>query len=190
MENKDILIFASVDPETIKDFQEYAERQSKHLVRLDDKVITDYIKGSEQANKDQSAVTIESFLSDETNKKETETKALALFNLITHNGDIKTADERIFKKTEIVKRTNLTNRTLGELLDLFSLFGLVEFTRGNYEFRFTFNNETKAATALVDITNTLAMLSQNVGRYLALIPEEEREQKRQEIKDLIERLGC
>lgn len=188
MENKDVLIFGSVDPETIKDFQEYAERHGKRLVHLDDKVIVDYLEGQEQASKTTSAVTIESFLSDEGNKKETETKALALFNLITHNGDIKTANERIFTKSEIVKRTNLTNRTLGELLDLFNLFGLVEFTRGSYEFKFTFDDEIKAGTALVDVTNTLAMLAQNIGRYLALIPEEERETKRTEVRSLIEKL--
>lgn len=189
MENKkaeDIIIAASTEQSVIDGLEDFARQRGKHLVLLNDKVITDYIKSTEQAEK-QPPKTVESFLQNEKNREEAETKAIALFNLITHNGDILTAKDRVFKKSYVTKRTNLTHKTLGELLTLFSLFGLIDWKKGDYEFSFVFSKEVRQASALADITNTTTMLNQNIVRYLSQFSDVEKKEKLNDIrKEIIE----
>lgn len=189
MENKkeeDIIIAASTEQSVIDGLEDFARQRGKHLVLLNDKVITDYIKSTEQAEK-QPPKTVESFLQNEKNREEAETKAIALFNLITHNGDILTAKDRVFKKSYVTKRTNLTHKTLGELLTLFSLFGLIDWKKGDYEFSFVFSKEVRQASALADITNTTTMLNQNIVRYLSQFSDVEKKEKLNYIrKEIIE----
>lgn len=187
MENKkseDIIIAASIEKSVIDGLEDFARQRGKHLVLLDDKVITDYIKGTERAE-NQPSQTVDSFLQNDKNREEAETKAIALFNLITHNGDILTAGDKVFKKSDITKRTNLTHKTLGELLTLFSLFGLIEWKKGDYEFSFVFSKEVRQASALADITNTTTMLNQNIVRYLSQFSDEEKKTKFNEIRETI-----
>lgn len=183
----DILIFGALEQRTIDAVKKIADEQSLHLVQLDDKVITDYLKGTEKAASDPGMITVEDFLSDEKNKEDAETKALALFNLITHNGDVLTSQDRVFRKADITKKTNLTHKTLGELLQLFSLFGLIEFKKGDYEFSFVFDKNVRQASALADITNTIVMLNQNIVRYLTQFSDNEKKGKFEEIKNEIDK---
>lgn len=187
MENKkaeDIIIAASMEQSVIDGLEDFARQRDKHLVLLDDKVITDYIKGTERAEK-QHHQTVDSFLQSEKNREEAETKAIALFNLITHNGDILTSGDKVFKKSDVTKRTNLTHKTLGELLTLFSLFGLIEWKKGDYEFSFVFSKDVRQSSALADITNTITMLNQNIVRYISQFSDEEKKQKFSEIRGTI-----
>lgn len=187
MENKkaeDIIIAASTEQSVIDGLEDFARQRGKHLVLLDDKVITDYIKGTERSE-NQPPQTVESFLQSNKNREEAETKAIALFNLITHNGDMLTAGDKVFKKSDITKRTNLTHKTLGELLTLFSLFGLIEWKKGDYEFSFVFSKEVRQASALADITNTTTMLNQNIVRYLSQFSDEEKKTKFSEIRETV-----
>ena len=187
MENKkaeDIIIAASMEQSVIEGLEDFARQRDKHLVLLDDKVITDYIKGTERAEK-QHHQTVDSFLQSEKNREEAETKAISLFNLITHNGDILTSGDKVFKKSDVTKRTNLTHKTLGELLTLFSLFGLIEWKKGDYEFSFVFSKDVRQSSALADITNTITMLNQNIVRYISQFSDEEKKQKFSEIRGTI-----
>lgn len=187
MENKkaeDIIIAASMEQSVIDGLEDFARQRDKHLVLLEDKVITDYIKGTERAEK-QHHQTVDSFLQSEKNREEAETKAIALFNLITHNGDILTSGDKVFKKSDVTKRTNLTHKTLGELLTLFSLFGLIEWKKGDYEFSFVFSKDVRQSSALADITNTITMLNQNIVRYISQFSDEEKKQKFSEIRGTI-----
>ena len=181
---KDILIFAAVEQETIDAVKKIADERSIHLVQLDDKVITDYLKGTEQRNNDGS-MTLDEFVANDKNREEAETKAISLFNLITHNGDILTSADKVFKKSDITKRTNLTHKTLGELLQLFSVFGLIEWKKSNYEFSFIFSKEVRQASVLADITNTTTMLNQNIVRYLSQFPDKEKKERFSEIRKQI-----
>lgn len=187
MENKkaeDILIFAATEQNIVDAVKRFAEEHSKHLVQLDDKVITDYIKGKEQENKGGS-ITIDDFISNDENRKEAETKAISLFNLITHNGDILTSGDKVFKKSYITKHTNLTHKTLGELLQLFSIFGLIEWKKGDYEFSFVFSEEVRQASALADITNTVTMLNQNIVRYVSQFSDVDKKERLNKIREQI-----
>ena len=181
---ENILIFAAIEQETIDAVKKIADERSIHLVQLDDKVITDYLKGTEQRNNDGS-MTLDEFVANDKNREEAETKAISLFNLITHNGDILTSADKVFKKSDITKRTNLTHKTLGELLQLFSVFGLIEWKKSNYEFSFVFSKEVRQASVLADITNTTTMLNQNIVRYLSQFPDKEKKERFSEIRKQI-----
>lgn len=181
---EDILIFAAVEQGTIDAVKKIADERSIHLVQLDDKVITDYLKGTEKAENDGS-MSLDEFVANDKNREEAETKAISLFNLITHNGDILTSGDKVFKKSDITKRTNLTHKTLGDLLQLFSVFGLIEWKKSNYEFSFVFSKEVRQASALADITNTTTMLNQNIVRYLSQFPDNEKKERFSEIRQQI-----
>ena len=76
---------------------------------------------------------------------------------------------------------------MGELLTLFSLFGLIEWKRGDYEFSFVFSKEVRQASALADITNTTTMLNQNIVRYRSQFSDVEKKEKLNDIrKEIIE----
>lgn len=183
MENckkEDIVIFAAIEPDVIAGLEEFAKSHGKRAVQLDDRVISDYLK-TEGEKVDEPSRSLEEFLGSEKNRTEAETKAIALFNLITHNGDMLTAKDRVFKKSEVVRATSLTHKTLGELLTLLSLFGFIEYKRGDYEFSFVFSEDARRSSALADITSSVAMTNGNIARYLSLFPEGEREGKLKEV---------
>ena len=83
---EDIIIAASTQQTVIDELEDFARQRGKHLVILNDKVITDYIRGTEQAEK-QPPATVESFLQNEKNREEAETKAISLlpFNIIKYS---------------------------------------------------------------------------------------------------------
>ena len=64
--------------------------------------IENYIK--ELAKEENKAVSVEDFLNNEENRKETELKAISFWNLLTHNSNMNNSNDRVFTKSEVVKR--------------------------------------------------------------------------------------
>lgn len=107
MKNKnDVLLYAVVDDAVAKEVEEVANKHSKQVKRLGNKVIENYVK--ELAKEENKAVSVEDFLNNEENRKETELKAISFWNLLTHNSSMNNSNDRVFTKSEVVKRTNLT----------------------------------------------------------------------------------
>lgn len=160
------------------------------LVRLDNKVISDYIEGKKKtANK----VSISDFLADVDNRKGAEEKALLLWNMMTKNADIALADKRVFQKSEIVKATTLTHKTLGELLELLKMFGLVEYVEGvTYQFKFVFSPQVRLATLYADIIEAVGILNKSIACYKSGVDNAEhiaeKEREKSAIKENIEQL--
>lgn len=176
-------VYATENDTLAEAIQKTAEQHcTGEIIRLDDKLI-DTI--TEAWSKEKKAPTVSEFIADEDNKNEAEKKALYLWNMMTNNAPVENASERIFTKTEIVRRTTLTHKTLGELLELFRLFGFVEFVKGNYEFRFIFSQKTKQDNAYADIVEDIRLLNINIARYKNLLSEDEFTEKWDKLRENI-----
>lgn len=189
MKNKnDVLLYAVVDDAVAKEVEEVANKHSKQVKRLGNKVIENYVK--ELAKEENKAVSVEDFLNNEENRKETELKAISFWNLLTHNSSMNNSNDRVFTKSEVVKRTNLTNKSLGELLDLFKLFGFVEFVNNKkYQFKFCFSEEIIRASIMVDIINDIVLANQDIVRYLSTFKDDSVIEAKEELrKKVIERI--
>ena len=183
MKNKnDVLLYAVVDDAVAKEVDEVANKHSKHVKRLGNKVIENYIK--ELAKEENKAVSVEDFLNNEENRKETELKAISFWNLLTHNSNMNNSNNKV------VKRTNLTNKSLGELLDLFKLFGFVEFVNNKkYQFKFCFSEEIIRASIMVDIINDIVLANQDIVRYLSTFKDDNVIEAKEELrKKVIEKI--
>lgn len=179
-------VYATENDTLAEAIQKTAEQHcTGEIIRLDDKLI-DTI--TEARSKEKKAPTVSELIADEDNKNEAEKKALYLWNMMTNNAPVENASERIFTKTEIVRRTTLTHKTLGELLELFRLFGFIEFVKGNYEFRFIFSQKTKQDNAYADIVEDIRLLNINIARYKNLLSEDEFAEKWDKLRENITQL--
>lgn len=179
-------VYATENDTLAEAIQKTAEQHcTGEIIRIDDKLI-DTI--TEARSKEKKAPTVSEFVADEDNKNEAEKKALYLWNMMTNNSPVENASERIFTKTEIVRRTTLTHKTLGELLELFRLFGFIEFVKGNYEFRFIFSQKTKQDNAYADIVEDIRLLNINIARYKNLLSADEFTEKWDKLRENITQL--
>lgn len=179
-------VYATENDTLAEVIQKTAEQHcTGEIIRLDDKLIDTIV---EARSKEKKAPTVDEFIADEDNKNEAEKKALYLWNMMTNNTPVEIASERIFTKTEIVRRTTLTHKTLGELLELFRLFGFIEFTKGNYEFRFIFSQQTKQDNAYADIVEDIRLLNINIARYKNLLSADEFTEKWDKLRENITQL--
>lgn len=179
-------VYATENDTLAEAIQKTAEQHcTGEIIRLDDKLI-DTI--TEARSKEKRATTVSEFVADGDNKDEAEKKALCLWNMVTNNTPVENASGRIFTKTEIVRRTTLTHKALGELLELFRLFGFIEFVKGNYEFRFIFSQKTKQDNAYADIVEDIRLLNINIARYKNLLSEDEFTERWDKLRENITQL--
>lgn len=159
----DNLFVYATKNETISEEVETIVRKYENIsvMRLNNRLLEDLEKKNNQ-NKER--ITLEEFLSNEDNKKNVEEKALTLWGIITNNADLALSKEKVFHKTEVVKKTTLSHKRLDELIELLSLFGFVKVLE-KAKFKFEFNENIRQASALADIVMELRELSVQVERY-------------------------
>ena len=189
MEKKaeNLFVFATQNNELAKEIEELLQKhEGIEIIRLEDRLLDDMI--AQQSKEKSKPQTVEEFVNDSGNRDAAETKALSLWNMLTNNQDLSESDKRIFTATEVTTRTNLTHSKLRNLLDLFHLFGLVEFTKGNYEFKLLFGEKIKQANVYADIIQDVTNLNDDIARYKATFNDEERINAIDELKNNIPQL--
>ena len=190
MENRpeNLFVFATKNNELAKEIEEIVKKhEGIEIIRLEDRLLDDLIsQKSKEENKPQ---TVEEFVADEGNRNAAETKALSLWNMLTNNQDLVESDKRIFTSAEVTARTNLSHSKLKNLLELFDLFGLVEFVNGKrHEFKLIFGEKTKQANVYADIIQDVTNLNDDIARYKATFKDEEKEKAVEELKTNIPQL--
>ena len=162
-EKKELLVYATRNESVSEEIKSIAGNHGNITVmRLSSKLLEDLEKSDSKENKER--ITLEEFLGNEDNKKNAEEKALTLWGIVTNNADLGLSKERVFTKTEVVKKTTLSHKQLNELIELLSLFGFVEVLEKS-KFRFEFDDDLRRASALADIVMELRELSVQVERY-------------------------
>ena len=165
-EKKELLVYATRNESVSEEVKRIADNHDNvTIMRLSSKLLEDLEKSDSKENKEH--ITMEEFLSNEDNKKNAEEKALTLWGIVTNNADLGLSDEKVFTKTEVVKKTTLSHKRLNELIELLSLFGFVKVLEKT-KFKFEFNENIRQASALADIVIELRELSVKVERYKLL----------------------
>lgn len=175
MENENLFVFAVKDDELAKEIEAVVNKhEAIRILRLDNKLLDDLIKSeSKQENRPQ---TLEEFVNNPENKDQAEVKALSLWNMLTNNQNVVECHKRIFTSAEVTSKTTLTHSKLNNLLELFDLFGLVEFKKGHHEFSFVFGEKTKQANIYADIIQDITDLNDDITRYKAAFKTDEEKQ--------------
>ena len=190
MENKaeNLFVFATKNNELAKEIEEIVKKhEGIEIIRLEDRLLDDLI--SQQSKEENKPQTVEEFVNNEENRNAAETKALSLWNMLTNNQDLSKCNNRIFTSAEVTTRTNLSHSKLKNLLELFDLFGLVEFVNGKrHEFKLIFGEKTKQANVYADIIQDLTNLNDDIARYKAIFKDEEKEKAVEELKTDIPQL--
>lgn len=190
MENKaeNLFVFATKNNELAKEIEEIVKKhEGIEIVRLEDRLLDDLV--NQQSKEENKPQTVEDFVNNEENKSAAETKALSLWNMLTDNQDLSECNNRIFTSAEVTTRTNLSHSKLKNLLELFDLFGLVEFVNGKrHEFKLIFGEKTKQANVYADIIQDVTNLNDDIARYKATFKDEEKEKAVDELKTNIPQL--
>lgn len=190
MENKaeNLFVFATKNNELAKEIEEIVKKhEGIEIIRLEDRLLDDLVK--QQSKEENKPQTVEEFVNNEENKNAAETKALSLWNMLTNNQDLSECNNRIFTSAEVTTRTNLSHSKLKNLLELFDLFGLVEFINGKrHEFKLIFGENTKQANVYADIIQDITNLNDDIARYKATFNNEEKEKVVDELKTNISQL--
>lgn len=188
MENtKQLFVFATKDNELAKEIEEIVNKhEGIEIMRLEDRLLDDI--ENQKSKEETKPQTVEEFVADEGNRNAAETKALSLWNMLTNNQDLGESDKRIFTSAEVTTRTNLTHSKLRNLLDLFHLFGMIEFTKGAHEFRFIFGEKIRQANVYADIIQDVTNLNDDIARYKSTFKSDERDAAIDELKTNIPQL--
>lgn len=189
MNAEKMFVFATKDNELAKEIEEIVKKHEDiEIIRLEDRLLDDLIK--QQSKEENKPQTVEEFVNDDNNRNAAETKALSLWNMLTDNQDLNECNNRIFTSVEVTTRTSLSHNKLKNLLELFNLFGLVEFVDGkSHEFKLIFGEKTKQANVYADIIQDVTTLNDDISRYKALFKaEEEKEKAVEELKTNIPQL--
>lgn len=190
MENKveNLFVFATKNNELAKEIEEIVKKhEGIEIIRLEDRLLDDLV--NQQSKEENKPQTVEEFVNNEENRNAAETKALSLWNMLTNNQDLSECNNRIFTSAEVTTRTNLSHSKLKNLLELFDLFGLVEFVNGKrHEFKLIFGEKTKQANVYADIIQDVTNLNDDIARYKAIFKDEEKEKAVEELKTNIPQL--
>lgn len=190
MENRaeNLFVFATKNNELAKEIEEIVKKhEGIEIVRLEDRLLDDLV--NQQSKEENKPQTVEEFVNNEENRNAAETKALSLWNMLTDNQDLSECNNRIFTSAEVTTRTNLSHSKLKNLLELFDLFGLVEFIDGKrHEFKLIFGEKTKQANVYADIIQDVTNLNDDIARYKAIFKDEEKEKAVDELKTNIPQL--
>lgn len=190
MENKveNLFVFATKNNELAKEIEEIVKKhEGIEIIRLEDRLLDDLV--NQQSKEENKPQTVEEFVNNEENRNAAETKALSLWNMLTNNQDLSECNNRIFTSAEVTTRTNLSHSKLKNLLELFDLFGLVEFVNGKrHEFKLIFGEKTKQANVYADIIQDVTNLNDDIARYKAIFKYEEKEKAVEELKTNIPQL--
>lgn len=179
MENKtekDFLIFAAMDEEVIKEIGEVGKAHGKAVVRLEDKVLSDYLKRLESEGT--KPKTTEEFVRNEQNIALARQRALELWEILSYHSDPAEAKGQILTKSAVVRNSNLSNKQAQELLDLLKAFGFINYTKGSYEFEFIFDDKARNDSVTKELMDVLYSTKVAIEHCLSVFVGEERENVR------------
>ena len=183
-----VTVFATLDEEMLKAINEAGAAHGHMLVRLEERVIDDFIAAKSAPTPEQQEVkTVEKFISDDNNRAKAESDAKKLYSFLTKD-PIELFEGKRFSRKDIVKRTNLSNSHALAELSMLAAFGFIRYTGGKYEeFEFEFRPDQIHATVRRQAMAMMTETAKDFARYKALIeqdPSLNKEQRKHEISNL------
>lgn len=188
-EEQSVFIMACLHPSTSQKTIEIAKNNGLEVVILEDQVIKDYLDLKRDG--DNTKKTIGDFLSNSSNRLKAEESCKKLFTIITEGGRIEDSENYICTLSTVVRSTNLNYNKAKELLILLHTFGLIQYTKGTHEFKFTFSKDLRRNTIFEEITGMLKVLNQDIQRMKVAIDTDDelkKEEKDEMYKMLMRRI--
>lgn len=183
-----VTVFATVDEEMKKAIDAAATERGHILVRLDEKVIDDFLAARDAKSPEQTEVEqVKQFINDDNNRSNAEDKAKALYSFLSKKPIEEYKGQR-FNRRDMTKHTNLSNSQAVALLTTLEAFGYVRYTGGKME-EFEFEFQPTEIHRLVR-RQTLGMMTETAkdfARYKALLEQDSsltKEQRKKEISEL------
>lgn len=188
-EEQSVFIMACLHPSTSQKTIEIAKNNGLEVVILEDQVIKDYLDLKRDG--DNTKKTIGDFLSNSSNRLKAEESCKKLFTIITEGGRVEDSENYYCRLSNVVRSTNLNYAEAKELLTLLHTFGLIQYTKGTHEFKFTFSKDLRRNTILKEITGMLKVLNQDIQRMKVAIDTDDelkKEEKDEMYKMLMRRI--
>lgn len=180
-----VLIMACLQPDVAAKATEAAKENGVEVVILEDRVIHDYLSVRDKENKEKRS--LEDFLNDTSNRLHAEDQAVKLWEILTGGDAIENASKRVFTRTEVVRKTNLSHSKADKIFQLLRAFGLLQFTKGIYEFTLNFNKTKRCETIKTEVLSMCEVISNDILRYRTAIETNEDltdERKKELLKEL------
>lgn len=179
-----VLIMACLEPEVSKKAIEAAKERGVEVVVLEDRVITDYLTSkAEDTNRE----AVGQFLENTSNRLRTEKNLVALYAILTGGAKIEDADKYVFTRTMITHKTKLSHRQAADVLMALKIFGMLEFTKGDFEFKLIFSRNAQRETIKTEIVSMCKAMNGDILRYKKAVETDDsltKEQKEEMLKKL------
>lgn len=187
-----VILVGCMNKKMIKSVTTAAKKQGVEVVMLNDKVVTDYLKVKGVEVPDAEAVTLDSFLSDASNRIVAEQQAAKLWAVMMGNTEVEGAEEVEFTETQVVHSTTLSHKKANELFNLLRAFGLLEWTNPKKRvFKLHFSKTHIHSAIHNDILEVSKAINSDILRYKKSIEsdselsEQERKEKLAGLKNAV-----
>jgi hypothetical protein len=159
-----VMIYACKHPEVDQAVVSACKAANVELVRLEDRVITDYL-ASKQAvtEREKEADRMQKFLQDESNRQFAEQQGVRLFTIVTGETDVAKSEEIEITENEVCHKTTLSHKQAHRLFDVLRAFGILEFT-GIRKFKLHFSAERRHKTILAEVEAVSKILKSDIMR--------------------------
>ena len=180
-----VTVFATLDADMLKAINEAGAAHGHMMVRLEERVIDDFIAAKTAPTPEQREVKdVETFIKDDNNRAKAESDAKKLYSFLTKDPIEQFAGKR-FTRKDVVKRTNLSNSNALAELAMLAAFGFIRYTGGKMEeFEFEFRPEAIHATVRRQVLAMMTETAKDFVRYKALIEQDSNLNKKQRDREI------
>lgn len=156
-----VLIMACLNPYVSKTAIDAAKEKGVEVVILEDKVIQDYLEAKEKKTDN----SLSDFLNNASNRLQAERQCIKLWTILSEGKPIENAEQYVFTRKEVVKKTNLSHSKAEQLFQLLRVFGLLTFTKGTHEFTLNFSAKGRQQSIKTEVLAMCGLLKSDILRY-------------------------
>lgn len=177
----DVVFVVSNNDEILSLVQKHSSKKGIKVICLPEQMVENYQQIFGKNDVESTNQKLIRFLREAENKSLAKMQCDKLFNLLNKNHEIKTS----FKRSDITKFTNLSNKQASEILYTLNLFGFIKFTKGTHEFQFLLETEDVLNSIFIDLKKAVDQLNFEIERYL--LPINKSEFSEEEIQEMLKK---
>lgn len=159
-----VMVYACLNPTVEKTIQETCKTAGVETVRLEERVIHDYLASKRAVtDREKEAERMSQFLQSESNRQFAEQQGVRLYTIVTGQTDVAGSEDREITEIEVCHKTTLSHSQARRLFDVLRAFGILEFT-GVRKFILHFSPERRHKTILAEVEAVAKILKSDVMR--------------------------
>lgn len=159
-----VMVYVCLNPAVEQSIQETCKAAGVETVRLEDRVIHDYLASKRAVtDREKEAERMSQFLQSESNRQFAEQQGVRLYTIVTGQTDVAGSEDREITEIEVCHKTTLSHSQAHRLFDVLRAFGILEFT-GVRKFKLHFSPERRHKTILAEVEAVTKILKSDVMR--------------------------